>query len=181
MAKSVRTVREAFVIVGGLSGIARWSRARQAEERRFGCGRTAARDPSDVTGRIHTRREGMYALADVLCYPRRLTLTTALTTPLKPLEGMAMAKPVIGSDVPAMCELVSDGVTGLVFKAGDVRDLARKCIELLSDPDLQKRLGAAGRDWVVRERQWPSLVAKYSQVYSPLLERPLRRAEKIPA
>ena len=116
-----------------------------------------------------------------LCYPRRMTLTTALTTPLKPLEGMAMAKPVIASNVPAMCELVSDGVTGLVFKAGDAGDLARKCSALLSDPQLRQRLGAAGRDWVVRERQWSSLVAKYSAVYSTLLDPSIGRAEKIPA
>jgi PEP-CTERM/exosortase A-associated glycosyltransferase len=176
--------RAHLVIVGGSAGFAGGTGSVSPEEKAL---LSAVQDCGvaphvTFTGRIpHADVKAMYALADVLCYPRRMTLTTALTTPLKPLEGMAMAKPVIASDVPAMCELVSDGVTGMVFKAGDARDLARKCIALLSNPDLQKRLGAAGRDWVVRERQWPSLVAKYSEIYSALLERPLRRAEKIPA
>jgi PEP-CTERM/exosortase A-associated glycosyltransferase len=185
MAEIVRSrPRAHLVIVGGSAGFAGGAGSVSPEESAL---LSAVQDSGvaphvTFTGRIpHADVKAMYALADVLCYPRRMTLTTALTTPLKPLEGMAMAKPVIASDVPAMCELVSDGVTGLVFKAGDARDLARKCIALLSDSQLQQRLGAAGRDWVVRERQWPSLVAKYSEIYSLLLERPLRRAEKIPA
>jgi glycosyltransferase involved in cell wall biosynthesis len=185
MAEVVRSRPNAhLVIVGGSAGFAGGTGSVSPEEKAL---LSAVQDSGvaphvTFTGRIpHADVRAMYALADVLCYPRRMTLTTALTTPLKPLEGMAMAKPVIASDVPAMRELVSDGVTGLVFKAGDARDLARKCIALLSDSQLQQRLGAAGRDWVVLERQWPSLVAKYSQVYTRLLDRQVRRAEKIPA
>ena len=176
--------RAHLVIVGGSAGFAGGAGAVSREEGALLSAVQESGVASHVTftGRIpHADVKAMYALADVLCYPRRMTLTTALTTPLKPLEGMAMAKPVIASDVPALCELVSDGVTGIVFKAGDARDLARKCIALLSDTVLQQRLGAAGRDWVVRERQWPSLVAQYSHVYSTLFDQPLRRAEKIPA
>lgn len=171
-----------LVIVGGSAGFAGGSSAFSPEEQ----GLLSAAQQSGVTshvtftGRIpHAEVKQMYALADLLCYPRRMTLTTALTTPLKPLEGMAMAKPVIASDVPAMHELVSDGVTGLLFKAGDAQDLARKCVALLSDPQLQRRLGAASREWVVSKRQWRTLVAKYSDVYSAVLDRHPSRSEQI--
>ena len=173
-----------LVIVGGSAGFAGGSGTVSAEEAAL---LSAVRESGvhahvTFTGRIpHSEVKEMYALADVLCYPRRMTLTTALTTPLKPLEGMAMAKPVIVSDVGAMREVVSDGVTGLVFKAGDARDLAAKCISVLADVELQHRLGSAGRDWVVRERQWPLLVAKYSGIYSAVLGRPVHHADKIPA
>ena len=176
--------RAHLVIVGGSAGFAGGAEAASPEENALLSAVRESGVTSHVTftGRIpHADVKAMYAVADVLCYPRRMTLTTALTTPLKPLEGMAMAKPVIVSDVGAMRELVSDGVTGLVFKAGDVRDLAAKCIALLSDVPLQRRLGTAARDWVVRERQWPSLVAGYRTVYSTLLDRPIRSADKIPA
>ncbi len=173
-----------LVIVGGSAGFAGGSGAISPEEKFLLSAVNEAGVASHVTftGRIpHAEVKEMYALADILCYPRRMTLTTALTTPLKPLEGMAMAKPVIASDVPAMCELVMDGVTGLTFKAGDAQDLARKCTALLADAHLQLTLGAAAQNWVVRERQWPTLVGGYTAVYSAVLKRPVRRAEKISA
>jgi glycosyltransferase involved in cell wall biosynthesis len=122
------------------------------------------------TGRIpHSGVREMYAIADVLAYPRRWTRTTALTTPLKPLEAMAMGKPVVASDVPAMRELVADGVTGLLFRAGDHAHLADRCSELLSDTALMERLGKAGRETACRERQWSNLVAQYLPIYERLV------------
>jgi glycosyltransferase involved in cell wall biosynthesis len=114
----------------------------------------------------------MYAMADVVAYPRRLTRTTALTTPLKPLEAMAMAKPVVVSDVAPMLELVRDGQTGLVFHAGDVTDLASKLMRLLRHPELRNQLGNGARQWVLRERQWPDLISRYRDVYQSVLRQP---------
>ena len=101
-----------------------------------------------------------------MAYPRLLTRTTALTTPLKPLEAMAMGKAVLVSDVPAMLELVSPGVTGAAFKAGDVRELQQQVLALLGDDALRMRLGSAARQWVVANRDWRQLVSIYSDVYA---------------
>ncbi|HVY62520.1 MAG TPA: glycosyltransferase, partial [Planctomycetota bacterium] len=122
------------------------------------------------TGRVpHAEVVDLYALADLLVYPRILTRTTALTTPLKPLEAMAMGRAVLVSDVPAMRELVRPGVTGLAFRAGDVDDLAREATRALEDGALAARLGAAARDWVLAERQWSTLVPGYGAIYEGLL------------
>ncbi|HLV81536.1 MAG TPA: glycosyltransferase family 4 protein [Chthonomonadaceae bacterium] len=118
------------------------------------------------TGRLpHDQVAGIYALADFMVYPRILTRTTALTTPLKPLEAMAMRKAVMVSDVKAMQELVRPGETGLMFRAGDVADLVAQCAGLLQEPDRQEQLGCRARDWVLQERQWPALVARYQEIY----------------
>lgn len=118
------------------------------------------------TGRVpHEYVKEMYAVARVVAYPRRLTRTTALTTPLKPLEAMSMGKAVVISDVPAMKELVTDGETGLTFRAGDAADLAEKLDLLIGDSHLRERLGRAAREWVVQRRQWPVLIAEYVTVY----------------
>jgi len=165
-----------LVIVGGSAGFAGGSVAASQEERRLtsvvnDCG--AARHVT-FTGRIpHDEMREMYAIADVLAYPRRLTRTTALTTPLKPLEPMAMAKAVIVSDVPAMREIVSDGVTGVVFEAGNQQDLAGKCAMLLSDSVRRTALGEAAREWILRERRWPSLVSQYLGIYDSVVRRVL--------
>ena len=126
------------------------------------------------TGRLpHDQVFDVYALADVLVYPRVLTRTTALTTPLKPLEAMAMGRAVMVSDVPAMRELVRDGETGLVFRAGDEQDLADKCVALLGDEGRRRALGSAAREYVVARRRWPVLVESYRGIYERALATPL--------
>lgn len=119
------------------------------------------------TGRVPHQEVGdLYAMIDLAVYPRILTRTTALTTPLKPLEAMSMAKPVLVSDVGAMQELVRPDVTGAVFRAGDADHLAHHALTLLQAPEDQLlRMGERARDWILSDRQWPKLISKYSHVY----------------
>ncbi|WP_437279923.1 glycosyltransferase [Sorangium sp. So ce375] len=118
------------------------------------------------TGRVpHDEVFNIYAMASLLVYPRIRTRTTALTTPLKPLEAMAMARPVMVSDVPAMGELVRYGETGFVFKAGDSVDLTRRCVEALKDPARLDQVGKNARAWILKERQWPTLLSRYTTIY----------------
>ena len=172
-----------LVIVGGSAGFAEGSASASPEERELleAVRESGVREHVTFTGRIpHAEVNEMYALADVVAYPRRLTKTTSLTTPLKPLEAMAMAKAVIVSDLPPMRELVSDGTTGLVFREGDVQDLAEKCTKLLGDSMLRERLGFGARDWVLRERQWKTLIAGYRNVYESVVRNPVHVAQTAP-
>ena len=116
----------------------------------------------------HKEVADAYHAAHVMVYPRVLTLTTALTTPLKPLEAMLMKRAVIVSDIPPMRELVRDGDTGLLFKAGDTSDLAAKCLSALQSVELRERLGESARAWVVRERGWATLATRYLSLYENL-------------
>lgn len=123
-------------------------------------------DTVHFTGRVpYGDVAALYAASDLMVYPRVLTRTTALTTPLKPLEAMAMARCVLASDVPAMREVVNDGVTGALFKSGDVDALAAAAAALLKDPARRRSLGLAGREWVVSDRAWPRLITRYRDVY----------------
>jgi len=125
------------------------------------------------TGRIpHGEVVDVFPLGDLFVYPRLLTYTTALTTPLKPLEAMSMARPVLVSDIPPMRELIAKpGESGLLFKPGDQEDLERRIAAALSDPAALERLGAAGRRYAVAERTWPKLVARYHDIYAAAIER----------
>jgi glycosyltransferase involved in cell wall biosynthesis len=65
-----------------------------------------------MPGRIpHERIPGVYAMVDVLAYPRYSMRLTELVTPLKPLEAMAMGKALIASDVGGHKELIHNGET----------------------------------------------------------------------
>ncbi len=110
-----------------------------------------------------------YSICDVLVYPRRSTRLTELTTPLKPLEAMAMSKPVIASDVAGLRELIRDGRTGALFAAADVTALAATLARLATDAGLRKRLGEQARHFVCEERDWNALAHVYVEIYRHLL------------
>ena len=102
---------------------------------------------------------------DVLAYPRIDARINQTVTPLKPLEAMAMGKVCLASDVGGLKELVEDGVTGLLFAAGNVPDLTEKVLLLDSDRQLSDRLAAQGQAFVRREREWSTIASRYAGIY----------------
>jgi PEP-CTERM/exosortase A-associated glycosyltransferase len=122
------------------------------------------------TGRVPNQQvEEYYNLVDVLVYPRLSMRLTELVTPLKPLEAMAQGRLFVASDVGGHKELVQDGVTGRLFKAGDAQALAASVVDVLAHPEQWPRYKAAGRAYVERERNWPVSVARYQGIYQSLL------------
>ncbi len=61
------------------------------------------------------------------------------------LEAMAAARPVVGPAAGGLRETVVDGVTGLLYRSGDVEQAARHVLALIADPALALSMGAAGR------------------------------------
>ena len=61
------------------------------------------------------------------------------------LEGMAMGKPMVVTDVGGMPDMVDHGVTGLVVPPGDAAALAQAMTTLVEDPSLRRRMGVAAR------------------------------------
>ncbi|MFU8858673.1 MAG: TIGR04063 family PEP-CTERM/XrtA system glycosyltransferase [Deferrisomatales bacterium] len=120
-------------------------------------------------GRVpHTQVPEVYALADILVYPRKPMRLTELVTPLKPLEAMAMGKAVLASDVGGHRELITDGETGILHRAGDTEALAQGLRRLARDPQLRRELGERGRQWVLRERTWRCNAQEYAELYGQL-------------
>jgi PEP-CTERM/exosortase A-associated glycosyltransferase len=118
------------------------------------------------TGRVpHSEVARYYGLVDALVYPRLPMRLTELVTPLKPLEAMAQGRLLIASDVGGHRELIRDGETGVLFKAGDARDLADKTAGLLQATERWPQLRANARRFVETERNWAQSVARYQQVY----------------
>ena len=114
-----------------------------------------------------------YDLLDIVVYPRASNRVTELVTPLKPLEAMAQGRLVIASDVGGHRELIRDGATGLLFRAGDHASLAATVLEALAQPERARAIRAAARRFVETERTWAANVAKYAGVYEGLLKRSL--------
>jgi glycosyltransferase involved in cell wall biosynthesis len=95
---------------------------------------------------------------------------TELVTPLKPLEAMAQGRLVVASDVGGHRELMTDGRTAKLFRAGDIDALSRTVLELIDDKQSWPRLREEARRYVEQERTWEASAARYQPVYSGLVE-----------
>jgi glycogen synthase len=133
---------------------------------------TGVADRIRFVGRVpHHEVELYYALIDLLAYPRKAMRLTELVTPLKPLEAMAQRKLVVASDVGGHRELIEDGVTGTLFKAGDRQALADALADLFDRRDEWGVRRETARAFVERERNWAANVANYAPVYERVKER----------
>ena len=109
-----------------------------------------------------------YGLIDCFVVPRTADAVCQLVTPLKPFEAMATARTVVVSGTDALREIVRDGETGLVFEPESVESLVRVLEPLVEDRARREELGAAAREWVVRERTWRGNVRRYVDLYDRL-------------
>ncbi|RPH37487.1 glycosyltransferase family 1 protein, partial [bacterium] len=62
-------------------------------------------------------------------------------------EANACGTPAIASDVPGLRDAVQDGKTGLLYRYGDIADLAGKIKLLLGDGEVRARLSAGALAW----------------------------------
>jgi len=113
----------------------------------------------------HSETPEVYASAQIVVYPRISTRATELVTPLKPLEAMAMGKPIIASDVGGLRELLTDGETARLFPAGSATGLADVCLELLSDEKQRRMLGENARKLACTRFDWKAIVPRFSEIY----------------
>ena len=121
------------------------------------------------TGRVpHSEVSRYYDLIDLLAYPRHSMRLTELVTPLKPLEAMAQGRVFVASDVGGHKELIRDGETGRLFKAGDAGALAAAMEDMLDHQQDWPNYRAAGRQFVESERNWRNSVSNYRAVYERL-------------
>ena len=72
-------------------------------------------------------------------------------------EAMAHARPVVASAVGGLLDLVADGETGIHVPPGDVVALRDALQRLLSDPELRRRFGEAGRERVRERFSWAAV------------------------
>ncbi|OLB79531.1 MAG: alpha-(1-2)-phosphatidylinositol mannosyltransferase [Actinobacteria bacterium 13_2_20CM_2_71_6] len=70
------------------------------------------------------------------------------------LEASATGLPVVAGDSGGSPDAVRDGETGYLVDGRDLDALADRLVTLLTDRDLARRFGSAGRAWVEAEWRW---------------------------
>ena len=64
------------------------------------------------------------------------------------LEAWAVRRPVIGSDIEGIREIITQSGGGLMFKSESADDLAARIAELLDDSSKRDALAARGQQWL---------------------------------
>jgi len=144
----------------------------QEPELRSAVARLGLEDKVVFTGRVpHGDVHRYYSIVDICAYPRHSMRLTELVTPLKPLEAMAQGRVLVASDVGGHRELIRDGDTGVLFRAGDVGSLADALLRLMRQRERWPRLRANARHFVETERTWARSVEGYGNVYAGITSR----------
>lgn len=84
------------------------------------------------------------------------------------VEAACRARPVVGSRVGGIPDVVADGETGILVTPGDVAALSDALVRVLADRDLAERLGAEGRGRVDR---WLATPEEYARRLRDLVEK----------
>lgn len=95
--------------------------------------------------------------------------------PMVLIEAMALARPVVSSDLEPRREVVVNGETGLLYRPGDASDLRDKVRTLIADPARCVRMGAAARqrylELYTAERHYETLIGIYGRALRIAKER----------
>ena len=85
--------------------------------------------------------------------------------PVVLIEAMAMARPVVSTDVGAIGSALTHGETGLLVPPGDPEALAAAMLALARDPDRRARMGRAARLRAERDFSNRAMFAELSRIY----------------
>lgn len=129
--------RAHFVLAG--DGSHRPNLERTAREMRIG-------DHVTFTGVVQDPlADGLFAASDVVCQMSRWEEVFGYVN----AEAMASGKPLVGTRVGGIPEIIDHGHTGYLVDRRDTAAMAQRILELLRDPDLRHRMGEAGRQVAV--------------------------------
>lgn len=108
----------------------------------------------------------VYRSADIVMLP---SLSEA--TSIAGLEAMASGRPVIGTTVGGIPEIVAADQTGLLVPPRSPEAMARAMRRLIEDRDLSRRLGAAGRKTVEERFSWVTVARRTTEFMQECIER----------
>jgi phosphatidylinositol alpha-1,6-mannosyltransferase len=116
-----------------------------------------------------------YAMADVFAMPCR-TRGAGLDVEglgIVFLEASATGVAVMAGNSGGAPETVRDGETGRVVDGRNHDEIVEAISDLLADPELAQRMGAAGRAWIDRDWNWDVHTARLAELLRVRPTRPL--------
>ena len=115
-----------------------------------------------LTGNVSNNKMPLfYSIANVVVIPSLIEATS-----IAGLESMACGKPIVGSNVGGLPEIIEDKKTGFLVKPKSSKDIAQSVIKLLTKKKLQEKMGEASVEKIFREFDWNVIAQKTLVVYN---------------
>lgn len=105
------------------------------------------------------------AAADVAVYPLDDTLVNRAKCPAKLTEIVRAGVPVVADSVGQAREYIADGTTGVLCAPGAPERMIAGTVGLLRHPELRRRIGAAGRAFLLDRFNWHNAATTLDQFY----------------
>lgn len=102
-----------------------------------------------------------YRQADIFVLP-----SFAEGIPVVLMEAMAIEIPCVSTVVAGIPELIRNEIDGILVPPSDDQELAHAIQRLIDDPDLRRRLGAAGRRRVIEKYDLDRNVARLGEIFT---------------
>jgi len=101
----------------------------------------------------------LLAMSDVMALP-----SLREGGPITLFEAMRVGKPVVGTPVGLMPDVIVDGRTGYLVPPKEVDPLASRLVELLQDPDRAEQMGRAAQE-AVKDYDMSKAVERLTRIY----------------
>ncbi len=108
--------------------------------------------------------QNLLCCGDVMLLPSQLE-----SFGLAALEAMACGVPPVASRVGGLPEVVEDGVEGFLVPPGDLDTMAKRTLLILTDADLQRRMGQAARARADHQFCASKIIPLYEKLYERVL------------
>ena len=85
------------------------------------------------------------------------------------LESLACGRPVVGSNVGGIPDMVHDSDTGLLVAPGNADALAEALNQLMQDQSMREQMGIKARELVMNEFSFEKNAAAYTELYQAMV------------
>lgn len=111
---------------------------------------------------LHQDTRALVSAMDVFVLPSQRVETFSNAA----LEAMAMAKPVVLSDIGGASEMVEDNVSGYLFESGDSDGLHLILKRLSESGEIRESIGVKARERVIERFRFEQMLARYRELLS---------------
>lgn len=108
---------------------------------------------------------GLLSIADIYLLPSENE-----SFGLSALEAMSCEVPVIGTNAGGLPEVVENGRTGWLADVGDVKTMADKAKQLLTDQNLHEKMAQEGRKTVIEKFHQDKIINVYEEYYRSIIQ-----------
>lgn len=98
--------------------------------------------------------------SDICVAPFIFKKTRSGISSLRVFSYLSCARPVIGSDIRGLGDMLENEGMGVSFPMGDSKAMAEAIIELLSDINRLSEMGERSRSYIIKNHSWEEIVNK---------------------